>query len=256
MNRPSWKSLVFAVVIVAALFAIVDQANAWSYGGCCGGPAYGYPVVSAWDYGYYGGGLYAGVRPGPVRRLVLGPYRWYGGWYGAWGCCRPVYSCCTPTYSCCGEITSCCYGDYLTPAGPGIQPTPAKKAESPTPAPGPNAPSDVGPTPAAPAPSGDMLEPGKSTSGTPETSGILTVWVPYDAKVTINGRATKSTGSRRQFVSYELKEGFSYKYEVTAEVVRDGKIIEDTKTAILTAGVNTSVAFGFNTLPAEGLAAN
>ena len=90
---------------------------------------------------------------------------------------------------------------------------------------------------------------------TPENSGILTVWVPYDAKVTINGMATKSTGSRRQFVSYDLKEGFSYKYEVKAEVVRDGKIVEDNKSVILTAGSNTAVAFGFNIIPTEGLAA-
>ena len=32
-------------------------------------------------------------------------------------------------------------------------------------------------------------------------SGILTVWVPNEAKVTINGMLTKSTGSKRHFVS-------------------------------------------------------
>jgi uncharacterized protein (TIGR03000 family) len=107
------------------------------------------------------------------------------------------------------------------------------------------------------SPADDLLNPGKSTNNaTPETSGILTVWVPFDAKVTINGLATKSTGSRRQFVSYDLKEGFSYKYEVKAEVVRDGKIIEDSKTVVITAGDSTSVAFGFNILPAAGLATN
>jgi uncharacterized protein (TIGR03000 family) len=84
---------------------------------------------------------------------------------------------------------------------------------------------------------------------------MLTIWVPFDAKVTINGLPTKSTGSRRQFISYDLKEGFSYKYEVKAEVVRDGKIVEDTKTVVLTAGANNSVAFGFNIAPSEGLAA-
>ncbi len=87
-----------------------------------------------------------------------------------------------------------------------------------------------------------------------EESGVLTVWVPYDAKVTVNGLATKSTGSRRQFVSYGLKAGLSYKYVVKAQVVRDGKTVEDTQTAVLTAGQVTAVAFGFNTT--EQVAAN
>ena len=66
--------------------------------------------------------------------------------------------------------------------------------------------------------------PPKTSAISAEESGVLTVWVPYDAKVTVNGLETKSTGSRRQFVSYGLKPGFSYKYVVRAEVVRNGKI--------------------------------
>ena len=65
-----------------------------------------------------------------------------------------------------------------------------------------------------------------------DESGVLTVWVPYDAKVTVNGLETRSTGSRRQFVSYGLKPGFSYKYEVQAEVVRNGQVQEDTRTVV------------------------
>ena len=79
-----------------------------------------------------------------------------------------------------------------------------------------------------------------------ENSGMLTVWVPYDAKVTVNGLETRSTGSRRQFVSFGLKPGFSYKYVVKAQVVRNGQIQEDTRTVTLTAGQITAVAFGFN----------
>ena len=86
------------------------------------------------------------------------------------------------------------------------------------------------------------------TSGTSaEETGVLTVWVPYDAKVTVNGLETRSTGSRRQFVSYGLKPGFSYKYVVRAEVVRNGQLQEDTRTVTLTAGQITAVSFGFNT---------
>ena len=271
MYRPSWKSLVFGAVIVTALFAVVDQANAWC-GGCGAVPLYGpFPAYTAWD-SCCGGDWYLGCRPGPVRRLVFGPYRWYGGWYGSYGCCYPTYSCCYPTYSCCGDTT---YTGTITLQGsttapgqptPAI-PTPAKKPVIEAPA-TPVIPSEPGttPTPATPTPALPGAEPATpgvpglpgvpSTSVTPDNSGILTVWVPYDAKVTINGMTTKSIGSRRLFVSYDLKDGFSYKYEVKAEVVRDGKIIEDTKTAVLTAGSNNTVAFGqFYVAPAEGLAA-
>jgi len=145
-------------------------------------------------------------------------------------------------------------------------PTPAKKPlmEGPTPA-APAMPPEPGPTPAqptttepAPAMPGTTpapaTEPATMSTPSPETSGVVTVWVPYDAKVTINGLATRSVGSRRQFVSYGLKPGFSYKYDIHAEVVRDGKLVEDTHTVTLTAGENTAVAFGFNTKPAESMA--
>jgi uncharacterized protein (TIGR03000 family) len=68
---------------------------------------------------------------------------------------------------------------------------------------------------------GGLLPPsghGTSLEETREDSCLLTVWVPYDAKVTINGHPTKSTGSRRQFVSYGLRPGYTYTYEVTASL--------------------------------------
>jgi uncharacterized protein (TIGR03000 family) len=92
-----------------------------------------------------------------------------------------------------------------------------------------------------------------SLEPTPADSGILTVWVPYEAKVTINGMLTKSTGSKRRFVSYGLRPGYTYKYEVKAEIVREGKIQTETQTVSITAGDRGGVAFGFN-IPAENLA--
>ncbi len=100
------------------------------------------------------------------------------------------------------------------------------------------------PTPAAP----------KTSDLSTETSGSLTVWVPFDAKVTVNGRETHSTGSRRQYVSHGLTAGLAYKYVVHAEVVRDGQVVEDTRTVTLRAGDITAVAFGFNTTTTDGLA--
>ncbi len=67
-----------------------------------------------------------------------------------------------------------------------------------------------------------MPTPGKTSfERTSDDSGLLTVWVPYDATVTINGIKTKSTGSRRQFVSYGLKPGYAYSYEITAEIAQE-----------------------------------
>ena len=77
---------------------------------------------------------------------------------------------------------------------------------------------------------------------------------PYDAKVTINGRPTTSVGSQRQFVSYGLNPGLSYKYVVKAEVVRDGQTVERSRTVNLIAGQTEQVAFGFNMTPEEQVA--
>jgi uncharacterized protein (TIGR03000 family) len=91
---------------------------------------------------------------------------------------------------------------------------------------------------------------------TPENSGLLTIWVPAEAKVKVNNQPTRSTGSKRQFVSYGLQPGMSYKYVVDAEIVREGKIVAESRTISLTAGEHGNVAFGFNTATAEGLASS
>ena len=113
------------------------------------------------------------------------------------------------------------------------------------------------PTPATkPATSTPSAVPPPTTSlNTLDNSGLMTIWVPAEAKVTINGLATRSTGSRRQYVSFGLKPGFSYKYVVHAEIVRDGKLVDEDKTVTMTAGQQTGVAFGFNANP-EAVAAN
>ena len=128
------------------------------------------------------------------------------------------------------------------PAMPPLEPPPALPGLQPAPEP------SLNPA-AAPLPI--------DTSGakTAANGGLLTVWVPYDAKVTVNGLATRSTGSRRQFVSHGLKPGFTYTYDVVAEVVRDGRVVRDSRTITLTAGERTAAAFGFNLAASESLAA-
>ena len=101
------------------------------------------------------------------------------------------------------------------------------------------------------APSNGMptTAPPKQTSteiNTRKNSGLLTIWVPAKAKVFINGMETKTTGSRRRYVSHGLQPGLTYKYVIRAELVRNGKIAEESKTVNLTAGSTEGVAFGFN----------
>jgi uncharacterized protein (TIGR03000 family) len=245
MFRKSWKTVLFVMVVASVLLAAVDSANAWwwGWGGCRAG--------CGWGGGW--GAYYSPCGWGCYR-----PYRWCGGWCGGCGwstCCSTCYCGC---YSGCYDVlTPCCGSTVVTgaPTAPAA-PTPAKKPvmEAPSPTPAAPAPGEPGPMPTPPPPTEPAPTPSTMYSPTPETSGVVTVWVPYDAKVTVNGLATRSTGSRRQFVSYGLKPGFSYKYEIRAEVVRGGKTEEDTRTVILTAGMNTAVAFGFNTNPAESLA--
>jgi len=93
-------------------------------------------------------------------------------------------------------------------------------------------------------------QPAAPAAGAPMTSirrteGLLTVSVPADAKIFVNGQATSSTGEVRQYVSRDLASGMSYAYEVRAEVVRDGQTLEQVKTIDLRAGATNALAFDF-----------
>ncbi len=101
---------------------------------------------------------------------------------------------------------------------------------------------------------GGALASGASSASPDSEAVILTVSVPEDAKVTINGALTKSTGGQRRFVSYNLRPGLTYSYTVKAEIVRDGKIVPEEQTVVLTGGTQRSMAFEFNAPSDERLA--
>ncbi|MFW6124583.1 MAG: TIGR03000 domain-containing protein [Pirellulales bacterium] len=307
MLQRSWKPVLMGAVVVGVLAVITGDARAFWWRACrpattwtsCYTPCYSY-YTPAYSYTYSPScydpcatttcGYYVGYRPGPLRRLLFGPSRWY---YGCWSAPACGY---TVSYSDPAVI----YEEPATSETP-QQPTPARKpaiSEPPSPQtterpgpPGSRQPGqdqeeeDFSPTldlpserepptpetepPAEPAgessgPRQDgSLDVGPFGSGTPtgrrtptsRASALVTVWVPHDAKVTVNGYETKSQGSRRRFVSYGLKPGFEYEYEIRARVPREGKMIEDVQTVTLTAGSEDSVAFGFNRLPTQSLAA-
>ncbi len=75
---------------------------------------------------------------------------------------------------------------------------------------------------------------------------LLNVNVPAEAKIFVNGNATASTGTQRQYVSRGLESGNRYAYEVKAEIVRDGQTITETKNVTLGPGEQASLAFNLD----------
>ena len=100
-------------------------------------------------------------------------------------------------------------------------------------------PGSAAPAPGAPGPAPTKDGEASYTSA----NGLLAVSVPADAKVFVNGLATKSTGTERQFVSRGLQRGAHYTYEVRVVMNRDGKEVTETKSIQLTAGARADLAF-------------
>jgi uncharacterized protein (TIGR03000 family) len=107
------------------------------------------------------------------------------------------------------------------------------------------------PTTGEMAPSPNVTD---ETRNLPADSGLLTIQVPAEATVFVNGLKTKSTGANRSYVSHGLKPGFSYKYEVRAVVTRGKTQVEDSKVVYLTAGATEGIAFDFLHQPQHQLA--
>jgi len=287
MFRRSWKLLLIGVVVAVAMTSVVDQANAW-WGWRCYSPCYSPCYASCYTPCYTSccyypcGGWYVGYRCAPVRRCLYRPCCYWGSSCCYSSCC---WTSCSYSDTCCDSAPETTATDTTPTQAPPLPEQPAL-AEPPTsvaPAlppdplpdlPGePELPADPAPmlpplmTPElpglSPAPGTEPLLPDSTAPllpdstgvSTRENSGLLTISVPYDAKVTVNGLLTRSKGSRRQFVSYGLKPGYSYRYEVRAEVVRNNQRVEDVQTIVLTAGDAKAVAFGFNALGTEALAA-
>ena len=94
----------------------------------------------------------------------------------------------------------------------------------------------------------------KSSVATPSTIAsrvdgdavYLTVAVPSTAKIFVNGKATTSTGSVREYVSRGLKPGSIYKFDIRAELeASDGQIIRDSRKLVVRAGDREQVQFAF-----------
>jgi len=272
MFRPNWRRVVVAAIILGTIaIAETPAEGCWGwgccrplYGGCC---AY-YPSCCSYSFCCYPGG-------------------WYGcccsSWY-CWPCGDSGYAVISDT-CCAAEAQRPVTKPTPAPEQPEEPTAPAPEAEpaplvpraaplvpEPEPAqPEPAAPEatqpQTGEMPAVPSILTEPEEPekatkpapaaGHSTSGRsplPEQSGVLSLSVPPHARVIINGLVTKSTGAHREYVSHGMKPGCVYKYEIRAQIVRDGRLIEDTSTVYLAAGAHKAVAFRFGPKPDEAVA--
>ena len=73
------------------------------------------------------------------------------------------------------------------------------------------------------------------------TPARLLVLLPADARLTIDGEATRSTGQTRRFISPPLVPGQTFRYTLRAEVTRDGKRQVETKEVTVRAGEESEV---------------
>jgi uncharacterized protein (TIGR03000 family) len=80
----------------------------------------------------------------------------------------------------------------------------------------------------------------------PETSAVIEVTVPADAKVFVNDKETTSTGNSRSYVSNNLQAGKTYLYNFRVEFSQDGEPVVKTESVKLAAGDRVALAFGGN----------
>jgi uncharacterized protein (TIGR03000 family) len=72
----------------------------------------------------------------------------------------------------------------------------------------------------------------------------LVVNLPEEAKMFVNGNATTSTGASRHFVSRNLNEGESYRFELKAVLAdANGNEVQKTKTVVLNSGNGEEISF-------------
>jgi len=255
MLRPIYRFLIFGAVLAGVLLVSGPQADAFWWR-CCPPVSCGYspcytPCWSSCDP-CFGSSWAVGWRPGPVRRLLFGRYRWYPAW-GSYGCCDSY------TWEpCCSEVAMA----PATPAAP-MPPQDQRPTLAPKTSPAPTPAKPLGDEelnklmrpPESPATPKKATNPSTGDQTGRKDSGLLSLNVPDAARVLINGRETRSVGDRREFVSHGLKEGKVYPYTIRALVQAKGsdaasvdgsRWVWITKTVYLRAGDQIRVTFSDN----------
>jgi uncharacterized protein (TIGR03000 family) len=226
------------------------------YGGCYGGwgACYGcYGYSGGWGNGHGGGwgngsGCYGGMY-GQYGCYSCNGGAWGGGWQGP----APYY-----TYGCYG-VFGChgCYGCYGCYGCTGYMPVyPTFGTPSPTMPPadeGMAAPRNNGGTGDKKGDTGDKKGDTGDKTGPPMARAQLIIELPADAKLYIDNNLMKTTSAKRVFNTPNLPRGQLFYYVLRAEVVRDGKTLQDTKRVLVRAGQEVRASFDE---PAMAVAAN
>ncbi|HVW38679.1 MAG TPA: TIGR03000 domain-containing protein, partial [Pirellulales bacterium] len=205
----------------------------------------------SWGYASYGGswGSYGGYassggswggRHHHHRRAYRAAYYSSGGSYGSYGSSGGYYA----GWGSSGGSSGGSYGSWGSSGGTVIEGPATMAPTTPPPPPSAQPPAIDGNAPAPGELPPEAPAAGDQTSF--DRSATLSVHVPADAKVFVNGLTTKSTGADRRFVSSGLQAGYSYTYEVRAELVRDGRPVTETKVIKLQAGGAADVNFDMN----------
>lgn len=72
-------------------------------------------------------------------------------------------------------------------------------------------------------------------------AGTVSVNLPADAKLLFNGTTAEGSGTQRTFTTPPLQPGQAYAYNLTAEVVIDGRVRQVTERVVVRAGEETKV---------------
>jgi uncharacterized protein (TIGR03000 family) len=103
------------------------------------------------------------------------------------------------------------------------------------------------PAPSGSGTSGINLPPGSSTSTNTMMNlgtGTISLTVPENAKVYINGYETQMPGVHRRYVVNDLEPGKRYDYHVRIVAQVNGQTVEETQTVTLSSGQQGVLAFG------------
>ena len=80
----------------------------------------------------------------------------------------------------------------------------------------------------------------------PRGKAVLTINVPRDAKVYINDKLTRTSGTRRSYVSRNLAFGEQYRYRVRVVSQVDGKAVTKSREVTMRGGAREAFAFNFD----------
>lgn len=251
MIRPICKKLLMVAALTAVCFVLSSgsasafHGHRYGHGGWYGygygcGYGWGYGSVYGWGSGYYPGYVYTGSCCSPCATN----WGWNSCWNSGWSCwSSPNYSSWQGPYYNCWSNRG--YGYYGAPSGccsAAAVATPTIAGRQ---------------TPFARTAASALAKAPERASGyrAPRDGVLLSIDVPEDARVYVDGTLTKTAGTHRQYICSGLLPGNSYAYQVRAVVTRNGKEVSDTRVVRFRAGETRDLAFDLVGHPAAVVAA-